>query len=166
VTVARLSCGLLRRKFRMRRRAVGYWRSPWSWMASPVWRRRARRAWIAKPFVTGCIATMSSGVDGLVDRSVPGPTPKLTAAQMAELRSLVVAGPDPKTHQVMRWRCIDLRDEVARRFSVTVDERTVGNVWPAPSARVILDGYVGLHQRIRSQGHPWPRWISARPRSS
>jgi transposase len=67
-----------------------------------------------------------SGVDGLVDRSAPGPTPKLTTAQMAELRSLVVAGPDPKTHQIMRWRCIDLRNEVARRFSVTVDERTIG----------------------------------------
>ena len=68
----------------------------------------------------------ATGVDGLVDRSAPCRTPKLTTAQMAELRSLVVAGPDPKTHQVMRWRCIDLRNEVARRFSVTVDERTIG----------------------------------------
>lgn len=28
------------------------------------------------------------------------------------------------------------------------------------------DGVIGLHQRIRSQGEPWPRWIFARPGSS
>ena len=26
----------------------------------------------------------------------------------------------------MRWRCVDLRDEVIRRFSVAVDEGTIG----------------------------------------
>jgi transposase len=41
------------------------------------------------------------------------------------LRALVVAGPDAAIHQVVRWRCLDLRDEVARRFEVTVDERTI-----------------------------------------
>jgi transposase len=45
---------------------------------------------------------------------------------MAELRALVVAGPDPEVHKVMRWRCLDLREEVTRRFSVTVDEGTIG----------------------------------------
>jgi transposase len=45
---------------------------------------------------------------------------------MAELRVLVIAGPDPKTHKVIRWRCVDLRAEVARRFAVTVPERTIG----------------------------------------
>jgi hypothetical protein len=50
---------------------------------------------------------------------------KLTEAQMAELRELVIAGPDPDIHGVVRWRCVDLRDEVARRFSVTVDEAAV-----------------------------------------
>jgi hypothetical protein len=45
---------------------------------------------------------------------------------MAELRELVLAGPDPKIHKVIRWRCLDLRAEVARRFSVTVPERTIG----------------------------------------
>ena len=44
---------------------------------------------------------------------------------MDELWDLVLAGPDPAIHQVVRWRCIDLRHEVARRFSVTVDKRTV-----------------------------------------
>jgi transposase len=45
---------------------------------------------------------------------------------MAELRELVVAGPDPEKHQVVRWHCADVRVEVTRRFSVTVPERTIG----------------------------------------
>jgi transposase len=66
-----------------------------------------------------------TAIAGLQSRSAPGPTAKLIEAQMAELRELVVAGPDPKKHQVVRWRCVDLRAEVARRFSVTVPERTI-----------------------------------------
>jgi transposase len=66
------------------------------------------------------------GVGGLVSRRSPGRTPKLTKEQMAELRRLVIDGPDPRVHKVVRWRCIDLRAEVARRFSVTVDEITIG----------------------------------------
>ena len=41
------------------------------------------------------------------------------------MRELVIAGPDPKTHKVIRWRCVDLRAEVTRRFAVTVPERTI-----------------------------------------
>ena len=68
----------------------------------------------------------TTGIDGLVSRKAPGAAPKLTAAQMAELRELVIAGPDPKVHAVIRWRCIDLCAEVTRRFTVTVPERTMG----------------------------------------
>jgi transposase len=67
-----------------------------------------------------------AGVDGLVSRKPPGALPKLTPAQMAELHDLVIAGPDANIHQVIRWRCVDLCAEVARRFSVTVPERTMG----------------------------------------
>jgi transposase len=66
------------------------------------------------------------GVAGLLSRCPPGPAPKLSKAQMAELRELVVAGPDPEKHQVVRWRCVDLCAEVTRRFAVTVPERTIG----------------------------------------
>jgi transposase len=66
------------------------------------------------------------GVAGLLSRRSPGPTPKLSEAQMAELRELVVAGPDPQKHQVVRWRCVDLCAEVTGRFAVTVPERTIG----------------------------------------
>jgi transposase len=67
-----------------------------------------------------------SGVDGLVSRTPPGPTPKLTPTQMQALYHLVIAGPDLAVHQVIRWRCVNLRDEVTRRFGVTVDEDTIG----------------------------------------
>ena len=67
-----------------------------------------------------------TGIDGLVSRKPPGAAPKLTKAQMAELRELVIAGPNPKTCKVIRWRCVDLREEVAKRFTVTVPERTIG----------------------------------------
>ena len=52
------------------------------------------------------------GVDALASRKPPGAAPKLSEAQMRELRGLVLAGPDPKTQKVVRWRCLDLREEV------------------------------------------------------
>ena len=67
-----------------------------------------------------------AGIHGLKSLQSPGPPPALTAGQMAELRSLVVDGPDPAIHQVTRWRCVDLREEVARRFEVSVHESTIG----------------------------------------
>ena len=38
----------------------------------------------------------------------------------------MVAGPDPERDKVVRWRCVDLRAEVARRFGVEVRESTIG----------------------------------------
>jgi Winged helix-turn helix len=38
----------------------------------------------------------------------------------------VVAGPDPERDKVARWRRVDLRAEVARRFGVEVREGTIG----------------------------------------
>ncbi len=68
----------------------------------------------------------NAGVAGLKSRRSPGPTPALTEAQMAELKAVVIQGPDPVKHKVVRWRCLDLRQEVARRFEVEVHESTVG----------------------------------------
>ena len=68
------------------------------------------------------------GLAGLRSRKPPGPFPKLTAQQDAELAALVEAGPDPAQHGVVRWRRIDLRDEIERRFGVTLHERSVGKV--------------------------------------
>ena len=68
----------------------------------------------------------AAGIDGLKSLQSPGPPPALTAEKMVELRSLVVHGPDPAIHKVTRWRCADLREEVARRFEVSVHESTIG----------------------------------------
>jgi transposase len=67
-----------------------------------------------------------TGIAGLISRKPPGAPPKLSGAQMTELKQLVAAGPDPNVHKVIRWRCVDLRGEITRRFSVTVPERTIG----------------------------------------
>jgi transposase len=66
-----------------------------------------------------------AGVAGLRSRSSPGRAPLLTPEQKAELRSLVLAGPDPERDGVVRWRCVDLQGEIARRFGVEVHESTV-----------------------------------------
>lgn len=68
----------------------------------------------------------AEGVEGLKSRAIPGRAPALNAQQMAELRELVIQGPDPAIHKVVRWRCVDLQAEVARRFSVEVHENTIG----------------------------------------
>ena len=66
------------------------------------------------------------GAAGLCSIRSGGRTASLTADQMAELRELTIKGPDPGTDKVVRWRCVDLREAVSRRFSVTVSERTIG----------------------------------------
>lgn len=68
----------------------------------------------------------AGGVAGLASRSSPGRPPVLSAAQKAELKALVLAGPDPERHDVVRWRCCDLQGEIAARWSVSVCEHTIG----------------------------------------
>ena len=59
----------------------------------------------------------AEGLPGLFDRpGRPGPKPRLSPAQEAELERWVETGPDPAEHSVMRWRRVDLRD--FRRLSV------------------------------------------------
>lgn len=68
----------------------------------------------------------AEGVAGLGSRASPGRPPVLSGEQMADLRALVVEGPDPGRHKVVRWRCVDLCEEIAARWSVRVCEQTVG----------------------------------------
>jgi transposase len=69
-----------------------------------------------------------AGLAGLRNLKSPGPGSKLSARQQAELAELVEAGPDPAVHGVVRWRRVDLRDELQRRFGVVLHERSVGKV--------------------------------------
>lgn len=68
----------------------------------------------------------SDGIEGLKSSHGPGAAALLSEEQKAELRALVVKGPDPEKDKVIRWRCLDLQEEIARRFSVRVHESTVG----------------------------------------
>ena len=68
----------------------------------------------------------AAGIAGLKSHTRPGRAPALSEVQMAELKALVIRGPDPAEHQVVRWRCVDLQAEVARRFEVEVHLSTIG----------------------------------------
>jgi transposase len=67
-----------------------------------------------------------AGIDGLKSRKSPGREPFLTDEQKAELKALVIEGPDLTRHNVVRWRLVDLQAEIERRFSVRVHLSTVG----------------------------------------
>jgi len=69
------------------------------------------------------------GVEGL--KNLPerrSPPRKLTAAQEAAVAAWVRQGPTLEEHKVIRWRLIDLRDEIARQFGMHLHERTVGKL--------------------------------------
>ena len=68
----------------------------------------------------------AAGVEGLRSRTGPGRPPFLTEARMEELREIVLNGPEPERHTVIRWRCVDLCAEIAGRWSVKVCEQTMG----------------------------------------
>jgi transposase len=69
----------------------------------------------------------AGGIAGLRSDAGGGPEPLLSASQMDELRAIVIKGPDPERHRVVRWRRADLCQEVARRWSVRACEQTVGS---------------------------------------
>src|SRR5271166_5151522 len=69
-----------------------------------------------------------SGLAGLENRHNPGKPPrKLTAEQEAEVAAWVRQGPPPE-RKLVRWRLVDLRDEIAQQFGVQLHERTIGKL--------------------------------------
>jgi transposase len=64
----------------------------------------------------------SEGVVGLFNRPGPGRKPKLTEGQMATLKAVVLAGPDPAVDKIVRWRIIDLCRWVEQRWEVSYSE--------------------------------------------
>ena len=66
------------------------------------------------------------GLPGLKSGHGPGQPPALSGEQMAEFKAMAIEPPNLEKHGVVRWRCVDLRAEVANRYSVTVTERTIG----------------------------------------
>ena len=55
---------------------------------------------------------------------------------MSELRGLVLAGPDPKTDKVVRWRCLDLREAVILRDLEDMDYKEIAQVLRIPEGTV------------------------------
>ena len=68
------------------------------------------------------------GLIGLLDRKSPGPKPRLSPEQDAELAALVRSGPDLAEHGVVRWRRIDVSRVIQARFGVHLAERSVGTL--------------------------------------
>jgi transposase len=69
------------------------------------------------------------GLDGLKNLPNPGAPPrKLTPAQEATVAEWVRQGPTLEEHNVVRWRLVDLRDAIERKFGVHLHERTVGKL--------------------------------------
>jgi transposase len=68
----------------------------------------------------------AEGLEGLSNRHSPGPPPRLSPAQKAELARIVREGPDLAVDGVVRWRRVDLQRRIEARFGVTMHERTVG----------------------------------------
>lgn len=70
----------------------------------------------------------ASDVAGLATGKRSGRPPALNEAQMAELKEMVIKGPDPEKDGVVRWRCVDLRAKIASHFAVTFHKRSVAKL--------------------------------------
>lgn len=64
----------------------------------------------------------AEGLAGLHDRPRRGPKPKLTEEQFAELRQLVLDGPDIEATGLSAWTLAELCREVEARWSVSYHE--------------------------------------------
>ena len=102
----------------------------------------------------------AAGLAGLRNLKSPGAGSKPTTRQQAELAELVEAGPDPAVHGVVRWRRVDLRDELQRRFGVTLHKRSVCSKQQAGSCRnekcaEIVSRYLAvMNNQIFNQSSP------------
>ena len=70
----------------------------------------------------------AEGVEGLLDRPRSGRKARLSKAQLIEFDSIVETQPEPVTDGVVRWRCVDLKKKIAKRFGVALSERSVGRI--------------------------------------
>ena len=71
----------------------------------------------------------AAGLAGLFDKQGrPGPKPRLSAEQAAEVAKLVRSGPDMAKDGIVRWRRVDLARVIEERFGVGLAERTVGSL--------------------------------------
>lgn len=77
----------------------------------------------------------AQGVAGLVDRPLPPRPGLLRPEHLIEFDRIVEAGPDVAVDGVVRWRRVDLKGVIERRFGVVMAERTVGDLLHARGFR-------------------------------
>lgn len=82
--------------------------------------RQTLRDWVHR-FNTG-------GPDGLLDRKPPGVKRRLTGEQEAALTKLIEDGPQVAMDGVVRWRCVDLQQQILTRWEISYHERTIGKI--------------------------------------
>ena len=70
----------------------------------------------------------AEGVEGLLDRPRSGRKPRLNEDQPIQFDKIVEKQPDPVADGVVRWRCADLKEKIAKRFGVALSERSVGRI--------------------------------------
>ena len=70
----------------------------------------------------------AEGVEGLLDRPRSGRKPRLNEDQLIQFDKIVEKQPDPVADGVVRWRCADLKEKIAKRFGVALSERSVGRI--------------------------------------
>ena len=70
----------------------------------------------------------AEGPDGLLSRKPSGRPSKLSSEQKEELWQMVEAGSDPQTDGVARWRCVDLKRVLGKRFSVDLSKVSLGRI--------------------------------------
>jgi len=68
------------------------------------------------------------GMDGLTNRKGAGRPRLLSDEQMKELGEIVETGPDPAVDGVVRWRRIDLKWVIEKRFDVVYSERGISRL--------------------------------------
>jgi transposase len=66
----------------------------------------------------------AAGPEALIERKPAGAARRLSAAQEAELRALIEAGPDFERDGVVRWRCVDLKPLILTRWTIAYHQRT------------------------------------------
>jgi transposase len=65
------------------------------------------------------------GPSGLIAGKAPGQTPRLTSEHRAALARMIEDGPIPAVHGLVRWRLVDLCQQMFETFHVIVSPQTM-----------------------------------------
>ena len=118
----------------------------------------------------GVLGFNQDGPDGLVDGKAPGQRPLLDDAQRESLRQVVVDGPIPAVHGVVRWRLVDLMAWVFEEFRVSISKQTMSRELRAMGFRK-LSARPRHHAKSEAAAEAFkkssrPAWTRSPPRSA